>query len=435
MSDQHDSKPADPGRSARATAGGAHASDLAEAPPPYQPAQLARPLQGYKVVDLTVWIQGPLAGQLLADLGAGVIKIEHPEHGDGARGLATLYGSSIRKADGTSLLWDIFNRSKRAIALDLKEQSGREILYRLIDEADVFVTNHQPRTLASLGALPQDLWPFNPRLVYALGLGLGRTGPFRDVPSQDTTGMAYSGFMKTAARADGEPVYLPGSLADVSAGTNLAFAILAALLGVKQDGIGRLATTSLLQSAMWMQMLNISIPANGAPPFQTFDRRTAANPLMNVYRCGDGQWIALGTPAIGDSMWRKVCAALGEPEELLKFTTVRLRLDSAATIIGRFDAIFAQRPAAHWIASLSQQGVPVAPVNDPEQLMEDESLWQEGVFGQTAHGLRFVRGPFTLAGNAPDAKDAPEHGQDSIQVLEELGLTGEELHAFLSGHG
>jgi crotonobetainyl-CoA:carnitine CoA-transferase CaiB-like acyl-CoA transferase len=387
-----------------------------------------RPLDGRKVVDLTIWVQGGVAAELLADLGASVLKIERPEHGDFSRGLTSFYGAAMRTDDGRNLLWELCNRNKRSLALDLRADEGQAILRRLVAEADVFVTNFQPSTLERLGALPSQLLEANPALVYALGSGLGRRGAFADAPGQDTVGMAYSGFMDTASPND-EPVYAPGAIADVLAGTNLAFGVLAALLARERDGRGRLVTTSLLQSMMWAQSLNVGVPANGSSRLDRFDRTRVANPLVNLYRCGDGRWIALGMVTIRADTWRLLCEALGRPEwqDDERFATRRSLGRNAREAIRVLDRAFAERPAAEWLARLRAAGLSSAPVNRAEELAEDPAVVEEGLLARTARGLRFVRSPFTIEGTEIADGDAPALGADGFAALRELGLPDEEI--------
>jgi crotonobetainyl-CoA:carnitine CoA-transferase CaiB-like acyl-CoA transferase len=395
--------------------------------------QRALPLSGMTIVDLTIWLYGPLAGTLLADLGATVIKIERPQGGDFTRGLETLQGASMLHED-KNLTWELFNRNKQSLGLDMRSAEGQRIFHALIDRADAFVTNFQPSTLAAFHALPSELLERNARLVYGLGAGLGTKGRFADVPSQDTAAMAYSGFMFTASPNADEPFYPPGGLADVLSGTNLAFGVVSALLGRERDGRGRLVTTSLLQTMMWTQMLNIGVAANNGERLKSAPRARAASPLMNTYRCGDGRFIALGIPYLNDTVWqtiKKTCAgaaALDAPA----FATEGSRWAHVPEIITALDRVFAEAPLATWVERCREHGVWCAPVNRPEELVTDEAVAEEGLVSQNDAGIAHVRGPFTLEGAPVRDGGAPPLGGGALSVLRDIGLSDAEIEALVT---
>jgi crotonobetainyl-CoA:carnitine CoA-transferase CaiB-like acyl-CoA transferase len=388
------------------------------------------PLSGVRVIDLTIWVQGPLAGQLLADLGADVVKVEKPGQGDYTRGLQTLYGASMKTAKGTGLLWELVNRNKRALAIDLGKAKGRELLLALVREADVFLTNLRPTTLASFGASPEELMAANPRLIYALGTGLGVRGELADIPAQDTTATAYSGFMHTVAAGD-EPYYIPGALADILSGTNLAFAVLAALMRREKTGKGEVVSTSLLQAMLWLQMLHAGAIANTGEHLQKFDAANAANAFINVYRCADGEWLALGMTAMGTGDWHAFCDVAGKPElkDDARFARNRGRIDHARDLIKIVQEVMAGRPRDEWLESIRAIGLPCAPVEHLEEVLRDSKVVSEGLLTQTASGMRFVRAPFDMEGVPVRAEDAPGFAADTYAVLSEAGLTAEEIAA------
>lgn len=391
---------------------------------------LVAPLAGVRVVDLTIWVQGPLAGQLLADLGADVIKVEKPGQGDYTRGLQTLYGASMKTGKGTGLLWELVNRNKRALAIDLQKPKGRELLLALVREADVFLTNLRPSTLASFGASPDELMGVNPRLIYALGTGLGVRGELADIPAQDTTATAYSGFMHTVAAGD-EPYYIPGALADILSGTNLAFAVLAALMRREKTGRGEIVSTSLLQAMLWLQMLHAGAIANTGQHLQKFDPATAANAFINVYRCADGEWLALGMTAMGSDDWHAFCDITGRPElkDDPRFARNRGRIDHARDLIKIVQDVMAERPRDEWLDRIRSIGLPCAPVERLEEVLRDPRLASEGLLTQTTSGMTFVRAPFDMQGVPVRTADAPDYAADTFGVLSEAGLSAEEIAA------
>lgn len=389
---------------------------------------MKRPLDGMRVVDLSIWLYGPLAATLLADLGATVVKIERPKSGDFSRSLATLQGASMRCPDGRNAAWELFNRNKESLTLDLRASEGQGILRRLVADADAFVTNFQPSTLAQFNALPSQLLELNPRLVYGLGAGLGVRGRFADVPSQDTAAMAYAGFMFTSSPTE-EPFYPPGGLGDVLAGTNLAFGIVSALLARERDGgRGRVVTASLLQALMWTQMLNIGVAANVGERLLGAPRDAPTCPLMNPYRCSDG-WLTLGQPQLDDSTWSKTTGALDAPELVqdARFSTEPLRWENKRAIVAELDRRFARGNVADWMARLRAREVWCSPLNRAEDLEKDPDVVAEGLFARTDAGVKHVRAPFSIEGCEPPTRDAPGLGADVATVLARLGIEEGEI--------
>jgi len=362
----------------------------------------APPLDGVKVIDLTIWVQGPLAGQLLADLGADVIKIEKPGQGDFARGLQTLFGASMRTSRDTSLLFELVNRNKKSIAVDLRKEAGRRILHALVRDADVFVSNLLPRSLKVFGADAETLMAINPRLIYAAGGGLGSQGDLANVPAQDTTGTAYSGFMYSVS-GDGNPQYPPGAIADLVSGTNLAL--------------------------LWVQQLHVGAIANTGDPLRPFDPANAANPFLNLYRCSDGEWLALGMTAMRRDDWFAFCDLMERPElkEDERFHRNRGRIEHARELVAVIAEEMALRPRDEWLERIEASGLPCAPVRRLEELIRDPKVLSENALTHTPSGMTFVRPPFNMDGVPSHADDAPEFASDTFEVLSGLGLSAEEI--------
>ncbi|HUF54706.1 MAG TPA: CaiB/BaiF CoA-transferase family protein [Dehalococcoidia bacterium] len=393
------------------------------------------PLSGMKVLDLTIWVQGPLAAQLLGDLGADVVKIEKPGQGDFSRGLQTLYGASMRTSDGKALLWELANRNKKSIAIDLRREEGQRLLHQLVGEADVFVTNILPRTLAQFGATPEQLMAVNPRLVYALGGGLGVQGDLAGIAAQDTTGTAYSGLMYTLSR-DGTPYYAPGALADLLSGTNLAFAAVAALLRREKNGRGELVSTSLLQGMLWLQQLHVGAITNVGEHLRPFDPKNAANAFLNLYQCADGEWLALGMTAMTRDDWFDFCDVIDRADlkEDERFVRNRGRIDHAHDLVDIISQAMATRPRDEWVARIVASGLPCAPVRHLEELLADPKVLSEDVLTTTPSGMTYVRAPFNLEGVPARSDDAPTFAGDTFEVLTGLGLTPEQIAGLQEGH-
>jgi len=393
------------------------------------PGQDSYPLAGVRVVELGIWIQAPLAAQILGDLGAQVTKVERPDGGDFARGLKSLYGVPLHGDENGGLLWQLCNRNKRSLALNLKSGEGRSLMHRIVAQADVFVTNLQPSELANLGVSPEELMAVNPRLVYAIGAGLAVEGALADVPCQDTTAMAISGFMYAVSGDPATPYYPPGAMIDVLSATNLAATITAALLQRRDGGKGQVVSTSLLHSAVWLQMLNMAVIQNQREAMPPFDRTAAANPLMDLYRCGDSKWLAFGMLVLKSADWRKLCEILGSPElaDDPRFGSNTARSANNRELITLITNLTARRQRDELIALMTKAGLPCTPVLSPPEVLEHPGVVEQSLVGQTKQGLRFVRAPMNIPGAPPSPEDSPSLGDSTFQVLNELGISNEEI--------
>ena len=388
------------------------------------------PLDGIRVLDLTIWVQGPLAAMMLADLGADVIKIEKPGHGDFARGVESMFGQPQTLADGRSLMFEIVNRNKKAIAIDLRHPEGQQVFYRLVQHADVVLTNLHPATLREFRVDRDTLLAIKPELIYAHATGFGPHGPHAEDPCQDTVGMARSGFMFSAPTADGAPTYPPGGLTDILSGTMLSFGVLAALLARDRTGVSQTVWSSQVSAMMWLQYYNIAQVANMGADFAPFDRTRVANPFMNVYRCADGQWIACGM-AVAQRFWPDFCAVLGVPEleHDPRFATDKQRAANRTELIAILDNAFATQPRAHWERLFREKEFWFSVVHKTSDLAADPQVLANRYLAELDSGLKTVAFPFALEKtpvSPPQA--APACGQHTDDILQQLGgYTMEEI--------
>ena len=236
------------------------------------------PLAGLRVIELSMYVQGPVAGLVLASLGADVIKIEQVGREDIMRSLTSLFGVGLDER-GQQWQYAALNRGKRSLALDVRNPAGAEVFHRLLKQADVLVTNLREDALAQLGADWQTVSALNPRLVYGRGGGFGLRGPLAHDPCQDTVGMAFGGFMDLSSPTE-EPNYPPGALSDVLTGTAVASAVLAGLVKRSITGNGSLVGTSQVQSLLWMQLLPAGMAATLGAEMQRFAVDTTPNPPL-----------------------------------------------------------------------------------------------------------------------------------------------------------
>lgn len=386
------------------------------------------PLRGVRVIDLTIWIQGPLAGALLADLGADVIKVETADGGDFSRNLLVGSPSASRK-DAAAMLFALCNRGKRAITLDLRRPAARPIFRRLVEQADVLVTNLHPDTLERFEVDEASIRRMNPRIVYARAAGFGTAGPWARDPCQDTVGMAYSGFMYTASSSAEAPYYPPGSLSDVISGTTLAFGILAALMERTRTGEGQSVSASQLQAMMWVQLQNLASVATLGRAVPPFDRTAPANPVFNVYRCGDGAWLAVAV--LLDKHWPVFCEAVGleRLREDERFASARRRSQNSGELVREVEGRLGAAGRDHWLERMRARGLWVAPVNRLEDLIDDPQVRANGYLARLEDGWIMPDMPFSLAGHRPSGRAAPAYGADTDEVLRQAGLSEEEILA------
>jgi crotonobetainyl-CoA:carnitine CoA-transferase CaiB-like acyl-CoA transferase len=394
---------------------------------------MTMPLEGIRVVDWTIWQQGPICSVMLGDLGADVVKIEQRLTGDPGRGVLRAQGLELR--DRPDFYFEANNRNKRSLAVDLKTAEGVEIVRRLADRADVFVQNFRYGVAARLGLDAATLRQRNPRLVYASATGYGPEGPERAAPSFDYLGLARSGIMLAAGEPDDPPLAIAGGIADQMGGIMLAYGVLAALLAREKTGSGQEVDASHLGSMAWLQGLGLSARLMLGRALPRVSRRYATNPLWNHYRCADGEWIALSMLQ-ADRYWVPLCEALEIPEAAHdpRFATMLDRMGNCAECVALLDATFARRPRAEWLDRLARGGdFIVSAVNSVDQLPDDPQIRANAyvtTFEHPAYGPTDVVGiPVRLSATPGTLRlPAPEFGQHTEQILvEELGYSWDDI--------
>ncbi|MEZ5412612.1 MAG: CoA transferase, partial [Acidimicrobiales bacterium] len=326
----------------------------------------AGPLRGIRVVEITKYVQGPVAGLTLANLGADVIKIELVGRRDFMRDAVMLHGVLLDDR-GRDWIYASVNRNKRALALDITSDTGQAVFRQLIERADVLLTNLRDAGLTAIGADHATVSRLNPRIVYAQGGGLGFEGPLAADPCQDTIGMAYSGFMDNTSPT-GDPNYPPGSMSDVLTGTNLAAAVMAGLLERAVTGRGSLVRTTQLQTMLWMQMLPVGMVGSIGERMPRFVREEAT-PLYSVYPTADG-WIAVA--AIHPHHWPPLARTVGLGHLLddPRFAFDNIEANKAE-VAAQLSHAFPARTTAEWYDLLRAAGVWCSPVNRIEDLPAD----------------------------------------------------------------
>ena len=314
------------------------------------------PLDGIRIIDWTIWQQGPVATQMLADLGAEVIKIEERERGDPGRGITAVAGSGTVKL-GRNFYFEANNKHKKSIALNLKQPDAREIVHKLAAQSDVFVQNFRKGVASRLGLGYADLAAHNPRIIYASASGYGPEGPDSGEPSFDYLGQARSGIMNAVGTDSTTPHYIMGGIADQMGAVMLAYGVLAALFARERTGRGQEVDASHLGSMMALQGLNVVARTIMGKEFPRNTRANAFNPLWNHYRCADDRWISLAMLQ-PDRYWKDFCTVIGKAEliEDPRFAEIKTRGKNAAALIEILDAVFAARPRDEWMRTLKTGG-------------------------------------------------------------------------------
>ena len=381
------------------------------------------PLEGLRVLDWTIWQQGPVCSAMLGDLGADVIKLEARDGGDPGRGLVSIGGANARP----NFYFEANNRNKRSLTLDLKQPEAREIVYELAAISDVFVQNFRKGVAARLGLDYASLRKRNPRLIYANATGYGPEGPDSAEPSFDQLGLARSGLMLAAGEPGMPPLPIAGGIADQMGAVLMAYGVLAALVARERYGIGQEVDASHLGSMSFLQGLSLSCKLMAGFAFPRTFRARAPNALWNHYRCADDKWLALGMLQ-SDRYWKELCGALGRPElgDDPRFTDFRKRTENAGDCVGFLDAIFASKPRADWMKILHDGGDFIfTVVNSVDDLPDDPQMRVNGYivdldhpqFGKTP----MVGVPVRLSETPGSVREpAPELGQHTELLLTDL---------------
>ena len=382
------------------------------------------PLNGVRVVEVGNYMAGPFCAMQLADLGADVVKVEHPEGGDTVRLVAPLVAG-----EGSAFMR--LNRNKRSVALDLKTPDGKEAFRKLVALSDVVVENLRPGTMRDLGLDYAVLQRINPGLVYVAASGWGQDGPLRDRPGMDIMAQARAGLMSITGSPGGDPVKVGVPVCDLVCALYGALAATAALLERRTSGEGQFIDVSLLESGVSLAVWEAGMFfASGRIPGRLGSAHQASAPYQ-AFRAADG-WLTIG--ATTKFNWSALCGTLGL-ERLLddpRYLDANLRFANREPLAAEIEKVTVTRPVARWIELLDEAGVPCAPIQDFGQVFNDPGLVERGFLWDSPHStagtvrqlgspMRFSRTP------ARRRRAGPQLGEDTEAVLSEIGYGEAEI--------
>ena len=384
------------------------------------------PLDGVRVLDLTRVLAGPYCAMFLGDLGAEVVKVEHPGTGDDTRGWGPPF------AGGESAYFLCVNRNKKSITVDLKSAAGIELLRKLAACADVLIENFRPGTMERLGLGEKDLRTVNPRLIYAALSGFGADGPMSEVPGYDLIIQAWGGLMSITGSPDGEPTKVGVAIIDLVAGLMLGKAIAAALYAREKLGTGQKIDTSLLEAEV-ASLINAgsNYLIEGKVPGRWGNAHPTIVPYQS-FKTADG-FLVVGVASEG--IWQRFCAALGKAAlaEDPRFAKNANRVENRETLIALLSEMFLARDTDIWLSLLNSAEVPCAPIQTIDKVFAARQVRHRNMLVQidhpTAGTLRMAGIPVKFSVTPPSVRLPPpllgEHTEDVLASW--LGMKNQEI--------
>jgi crotonobetainyl-CoA:carnitine CoA-transferase CaiB-like acyl-CoA transferase len=389
---------------------------------------MPQPLAGIRIIELANFIAGPLAGTLLADMGADVIKIEPPK-GDMGRAMPP-------QTANESVSFVALNRNKRSLVLDLKQPAARDILLKLAATSDAFLEAYRPGALEKMGLGAADVKAVNPRIVYTSVSGFGQSGPYRRRAGVNLIIEAFSGALSVTGEPDEMPTRPGLQTADVFGALFATYATLAGLVGAARHGEGRIADVSLVEAsiaaAAWEAAEYL---ATGNIP-KALGNRHRLNAPYQLFETRDGRYLAIGTP--NDQLFARLMQVLGVAEHVAdpRFATYASRKQYEAPLVAIVEPAVRIRDAAELEAALVEAGIPCARVNNFKEVFDDPHIVARGVVQEVTHPrlgkMQAVRNPVLLDHDGPDIhRHSPVLGEHSEELLRELGYAAAEIDALV----
>jgi crotonobetainyl-CoA:carnitine CoA-transferase CaiB-like acyl-CoA transferase len=388
-------------------------------------------LDGLRVLELTQVMAGPFCGQVLADLGADVVKVEPPGAGDQSR---RSLGFAVKGEDTAAFL--AVNRNKRSVALDLKDDGQRAVFLDLVPSADVVIENYRPGVAARLGVGFEALEAINPRLIYASISGFGQTGPYAMRPGFDLIAQGLAGVMSVTGEPGGDPVKAGIPISDLSAGLFCAVAILSAVVARERTGRGQYIDTSLFEGALALSIWeSAELWATGRTPAALGSAHRLTAPYQAL-RTRDG-YITVG--GNNQRLWERLCTAVGRTDLIddPRFDTNAARMDNRPALETELESALAARDTDDWVDALLEAGVPVGPIHDYRQVFEDPHTLAREMVVEVEHPvegtIRALGVPVKLSDTPGSVRrPAPLLGEHTAEVLREAGIDDARIAALVS---
>lgn len=386
------------------------------------------PLAGMKVLELAQIMAGPTCGMMLADMGADVVKVEKLPGGDDSRGYQE------PRVNGVSAPFMILNRNKRGIALNLKKEAGREILLRMVRDADVLTENYRRGTMEKLGLGYDVLSHVNPGLIYCAISGYGRDGPYENKAGFDLIAQGFTGLMSITGEPDRPPVKTGNSIADINAGILAAVGITAAYAHKLKTGQGQVVDTSLMEAGLQQTYWHAAMYfATGESPGPTGSAHLLAAPYQ-AFRVRDG-WINIG--GANQANWERIANVLGHPEwrEDPRYATNTARMAHLPALTADMETVLRERDQADWLAAFDQAGVPAGPVASIGQALSHPQAKARGMVVDLTHPqagpTRALGCPIHFSATPTRIdRHAPVLGEHTRELLAEYGYDDADIDAF-----
>lgn len=384
-----------------------------------------KPLQGVVVLDLSRVLAGPYASMMLADYGANIIKIEPPEVGDDSRAFGPFVGKE-------SAYFMSLNRNKRSMTLNLKEQAAKDLFKEMVKKADVVLENYRPGTMEKFGLGYDELKKINPKLVYAACSGFGHTGPYMYKPAYDIIVQAMGGIMSITGPENGDPTRVGASVGDITAGLFAAIGVMMALYHRERTGEGQKVDVGMLDCQVAILENAISrYLVNGVVPQPIGNRHPSITPFES-YTAKDG-YVIVG--AGNDRLWEKLCKVIEHTELLAdeRFASNGLRTQNVKALKVILDDVFKNKTINEWLALLEEAGIPCAPINTVDKIVNDPHVLAREMIVELDHpiaGHMKVPGVPIKLSSTPGSVEtpAPLLGQHTEELLHELlGMTKEQV--------
>ena len=393
--------------------------------------------EGIKIVETATALAGPMASRLIADLGAEVIKIEHPINDKKERKEQVAGGGGRRIASNIDYVPENQNRNKRGMTLDLSKPGGKEIVLKLLKKADIFVSNYRPRELQKFGLDYNTLSKLNPRIICANLSGYGTEGPDKDAPGYETTSyFSRTGMLHLLQEPDAVPVAPPQGLGDNITGLSLAYAIMAALYMREKTGIGQEVSTSLFSTGVFAISVDVAGALVTGQDRQPSPREDIANSLLQYYETKDGRWLRLGV-AKPDLYWIRVCKAIGREdlEHDPRFESFKPRIINHVALFHILEEVFKSRTLNEWKTRLDDAGIPWGPIQSLPEVINDPQARANDLFvpfEHPVHGrIELVANPAKFGGaQTIVTRPAPQFNQHTEEILGELGYTKDKIEKF-----